>query len=83
VPGPGFDVVPTDCLAGYVASNLERPVSLANRAARARQRISRYLRTAISQVSQPVLCRREGAIVALGGRRVVFAMGKPRITGGR
>jgi len=28
VPGPGFDVVPTDCLAGYVASNLERPVSL-------------------------------------------------------
>ena len=28
MPGPGFDVVPTDCLAGYVASNLERPVSL-------------------------------------------------------
>lgn len=28
VPGAGFDVVPTDCLAAYVASKLERPASL-------------------------------------------------------
>jgi saccharopine dehydrogenase (NAD+, L-lysine-forming) len=28
LPGAGFDVVPSDCLAGYVASKLERPTSL-------------------------------------------------------
>ncbi len=28
MPGAGFDVVPTDCLAGYVAGKLERPASL-------------------------------------------------------
>src|SRR5436190_10638404 len=28
VPGAGFDVVPTDCLAAYVARKLERPASL-------------------------------------------------------
>jgi len=81
VPGPGFDVVPTDRLAGYVASNLERPVSLVIALRRLNSASQRTLRTAIRQVSQPVLCRREGAIVALGGRRVVFAVGKPRITG--
>jgi Saccharopine dehydrogenase NADP binding domain len=28
VPGAGFDVAPSDCLAGYVASKLEQPASL-------------------------------------------------------
>jgi len=28
VPGAGFDVVPTDCLAAYVAAKLERSASL-------------------------------------------------------
>ncbi len=42
VPGAGFDVVPTDCLAGYVASKLESPASLVIRAARVRRRLSRY-----------------------------------------
>lgn len=65
VPGAGFDVVPTDCLAGYVAGKLERPTSLVI-ALRGLEGASQgTLRTAIRQVSKPVLCRRAGAIVAL------------------
>jgi short subunit dehydrogenase-like uncharacterized protein len=65
VPGAGFDVVPTDCLVAHVAGKLERPSSLVI-ALRGLERASQgTLRTAIRQVSKPVLCRREGAIVAL------------------
>jgi len=65
VPGAGFDVVPTDCLAAYVAGKLERPTSVTI-ALRGLERASRgSLRTAISQVSKPVLCRRAGVIVTL------------------
>jgi short subunit dehydrogenase-like uncharacterized protein len=68
VPGAGFDVVPTDCLAAYVAGKLERPASLVI-ALRGLQSASQgTLRTAIRQVSKPVLCRRAGAIVALDDR---------------
>lgn len=65
VPGAGFDVVPTDCLAAYVVSKTDRSGSLVI-ALRGLERASRgTLRTAIRQVSKPVLCRRSGAIVAL------------------
>ncbi len=68
VPGAGFDVAPTDCLAGYVAGKLERPDSLVL-ALRGLQNASQgTLRTAIRQVSKPVLCRRAGKIVALNDR---------------
>lgn len=68
VPGAGFDVVPSDCLAAYVAGKLERPASLVI-ALRVLQSASQgTLRTAIRQVSKPVLCRRAGAIVALDDR---------------
>jgi len=68
VPGAGFDVVPSDCLAAYVAGTLERPASLVI-ALRGLQSASQgTLRTAIRQVSKPVLCRRAGAIVALDDR---------------
>ena len=68
VPGAGFDVVPTDCLVGYVAGKLERPDSLVL-ALRGLQNASQgTLRTAIRQVSKPVLCRRAGKIVALNDR---------------
>jgi short subunit dehydrogenase-like uncharacterized protein len=68
VPGAGFDVVPTDCLAGYVASKLEHPDSLLI-ALRSLQNASQgTLRTAIRQISKPVLCRRGGKIVALDDR---------------
>ena len=68
VPGAGFDVVPSDCLAAYVASKLKRPASLVI-ALRGLERASQgTLRTAIRQVSKPVLCRRAGAIVVFDGR---------------
>jgi len=68
VPGAGFDVVPTDCVAAYVAGKLERPVSLVI-ALRGLERASQgTLRTAIRQISKPVLCRRAGAIVAVADR---------------
>lgn len=68
VPGAGFDVVPTDCLGGYVASKLQRPSTLVM-ALRGLESASRgTLRTAIRQVSRPVLCRRAGAIVPLADR---------------
>lgn len=66
VPGAGFDVVPTDSLAAYVASRLERPRSLLI-ALRGMEGASQgTLRTAIRQISKPTLCRRRGAIVPLG-----------------
>src|SRR3954452_20080668 len=68
VPGAGFDVVPTDCLAGYVAGKLERPASLAIAVSGLQSASQGTLRTAIRQVSKPVLCRRAGTIVALEDR---------------
>lgn len=68
MPGAGFDVVPTDCLAGYVAGKLERPDSLVL-ALRGLQNASQgTLRTAIRQISKPVLCRWAGKIIALNDR---------------
>ena len=68
VPGAGFDVVPSDCLAGYVTSKLERPVSLVIALRGLESASQGTLRTAIRQVSKPVLCRRAGAIVAIDDR---------------
>ena len=68
VPGAGFDVVPTDCLAAYVVSKLERPVSLVMALRGLESASQGTLRTAIRQVSKPVLCRRAGAIVAINDR---------------
>jgi short subunit dehydrogenase-like uncharacterized protein len=68
VPGAGFDVVPTDCLAAHVASRLEGPGSLVLAVSGLERASQGTLRTAISQVSKPVLCRRGGTIVPLGQR---------------
>ena len=68
VPGAGFDVVPTDCLAAYVAGKMERPASLVIALWGLESASQGTLRTAIRQVSKPVLCRRAGAIVALDDR---------------
>jgi short subunit dehydrogenase-like uncharacterized protein len=65
VPGAGFDVVPTDCLAAYVARKLVRPASVIIALRGLESASQGTLRTAIRQVSKPVLCRRAGAIVAL------------------
>ena len=68
VPGAGFDVVTTDCLAAYVASKIEQPPSLVIALRGLESASQGTLRTAIRQVSKPVLCRRAGAIVALDDR---------------
>jgi short subunit dehydrogenase-like uncharacterized protein len=68
VPGAGFDVVPTDCLAAYVAGKLERTTSLVIALRGLESASQGTLRTAIREVSKPVLCRRAGAIVALDDR---------------
>jgi short subunit dehydrogenase-like uncharacterized protein len=68
VPGAGFDVVPSDCLAGYVASKLEQPASLVIALRGLESASQGTLRTAIRQVSKPVLSRRAGAIVILDDR---------------
>jgi len=68
VPGAGFDVVPTDCLAAYTTTKLEEPRWLVM-ALRGLDGASQgTLRTAIRQISKPVLCRRQGVIVALADR---------------
>ena len=68
VPGAGFDVVPSDCLAGYVASKLNRPCSLVMALRGLESASQGTLRTAIRQVSKPILCRRAGSIVPLEDR---------------
>jgi short subunit dehydrogenase-like uncharacterized protein len=68
IPGAGFDVVPTDCLAGYVAGKLERPTSLLIALSGLQSVSQGTMRTAIRQISKPVLCRRGGTIVVLEDR---------------
>ena len=68
IPGAGYDFGPPDCLPAYVARKLEQPASLVI-ALRGLEGASQgTLRTAIRQVSRPVLCRRAGAIAALDDR---------------
>jgi short subunit dehydrogenase-like uncharacterized protein len=79
VPGAGFDVVPTDCLAAYVAGKLDQPASLVIALGGLNGASQGTLRTAIRQISKPVLCRRAGAIVALDDRSprwIDFGTGK-------
>jgi short subunit dehydrogenase-like uncharacterized protein len=71
VPGAGFDVVPSDCLGGYVASKLKRPSTLVMALRGLESASQGTLRTAIRQVSRPVLCRRAGAIVPLKDRSLL------------
>jgi short subunit dehydrogenase-like uncharacterized protein len=68
MPGAGFDVVPTDCITAYVASKFERSTSLIIALRGLESASQGTLRTAIRQVSKPVLCRRAGAIVELDDR---------------
>jgi short subunit dehydrogenase-like uncharacterized protein len=68
MPGAGFDVVPTDCLAAYMADKLEHPASLVIALRGLESASQGTLRTAIRQVSMPILCRRAGAVVPLADR---------------
>src|SRR5260370_40896388 len=78
VPGAGFDVVPTDCLAGYVASKSERPAWLVMALRGLESASQGTLPTAIRQVSKPVLCRRGGTLRAPPGRSHPCAEFRPR-----
>ena len=65
MPGSGFDIVPSDCLAAYAAGRLPqaRAIVLAFRNLDAASRGT--LRTAIREIGRPVWCRRGGRIVPL------------------
>jgi short subunit dehydrogenase-like uncharacterized protein len=65
LPGAGFDVAPSDSLAGYVAGKIQGPVSLMLAVRGLNGASQGTLRTAIRQISKPVLCRRAGAIVPI------------------
>lgn len=77
VPGSGFDVVPTDCLANYVAARQRESVSL-TLAVRGLQTVSQgTLRTAIGIFADPVLCRRLGIIGPLTNPSTTYFMFEP------
>ncbi len=82
LPGVGFDVVPSDCLAAYLARRVPNAVRLAL-AFRALGRPSRgTLSTMIASLGSPGAVRRDGRIVpvpqAWRTRRIDFGDGKPR-----
>ncbi len=65
LPGVGFDVVPSDCLAAYVACRLPRARAL-RLAISGLELLSRgSARTLAELVGQPALVRREGRLVAI------------------
>jgi short subunit dehydrogenase-like uncharacterized protein len=62
MPGVGFDVVPSDCLAVHVAQRLAAPRNLAI-AISGQRLISRgSARTMIDQLADPLLIRRDGCL---------------------
>jgi saccharopine dehydrogenase (NAD+, L-lysine-forming) len=64
LPGSGFDVVPSDCLAAITAEELERPVRSIELAIRASGGVSGgTARTAAEQIGEPALCVRGGELV--------------------
>ena len=82
LPGVGFDVVPSDCLAAHLARRLPDAVSLAL-AFRAIGGASRgTLSTMVEGLGHPGAVRRNGRIVpvpqAWRSRRIDFGDGKPR-----
>jgi len=78
VPGAGFDVVPTDCMARYVSEQLPHADSLVI-ALKGLNNVSQgTLRTAIRQISNPVLVREGGHISTLQDtsvRQIDFGQG--------
>jgi short subunit dehydrogenase-like uncharacterized protein len=82
LPGTGFDVVPSDCLAAHLARRLPDAVSL-SLAFRAIGGASRgTLSTMVEGMGGPGAVRRDGRIVAVpqaySTRRIDFGDGKPR-----
>ena len=65
LPGAGFDVVPTDCLAAHVSGELGDALSLIVGISGSQSVSQGTMLTAIRQIAAPVLCRRDGKIVPL------------------
>jgi short subunit dehydrogenase-like uncharacterized protein len=66
LPGVGFDVVPSDCLAALVARQLEQPVSLELGILSVGGRVSQgTAKTAVESVGAPARVRRLGKIMEL------------------
>ncbi|GAP63203.1 hypothetical protein ARMA_1626 [Ardenticatena maritima] len=63
LPGSGFDVVPSDCLAAYVASKIEQPIALEIGIAALSRTSPGTAQTMIEHVPQGNLVRRDGVLV--------------------
>ena len=77
MPAVGYDVVPTDCLNLYVASQVDSPVELTvvmngNYTAVEGAAASRgTLKSGLEMLSRPILSRQNGAMVAMGQPKVI------------
>jgi short subunit dehydrogenase-like uncharacterized protein len=65
MPGVGFDVVPTDCLAAYVARKLPRAHQLHVGISGLRYMSRGSARTLAQHLGRPIRARRSGGLVAL------------------
>lgn len=82
LPGVGFDVVPTDCLAAHLKRALPTATRL-HLGIRARASLSRgTATTAIDNLGRPMMARREGVIVPVprewAARHIDFGRGPER-----
>lgn len=64
LPGVGFDVVPSDCLAAMVAAELVEPVSLEIGILALGGASQGTMKTAVESIGAPTRVRREGKIVS-------------------
>lgn len=83
LPGVGFDVVPTDCLAVLVARELEEPVSLEIGILGLGGASQGTIKTAVEAIGAPARVRRQGKIVSrpVGSLARTFDFGRgPRPT---
>jgi short subunit dehydrogenase-like uncharacterized protein len=64
LPGVGFDVVPSDCLAAYTAQQVAEPASIHLGILGLGSPSQGTMKTAVAQIERPVRVRRKGQIVA-------------------
>lgn len=78
--GAGFDVIPTDCLANYVAQQVEEPTTLEVAIAGGEKLSAGTTKTMLEQFAQGGMVRREGQLRAhsfgTGARTVSFSHGE-------
>lgn len=81
--GAGFDVIATDCLANYVAQQVEQPISLEVAIAGGEKLSAGTTKTMLELFAQGGMVRREGQLRAhsfgTGVRRVSFSHGERHV----